>query len=183
MTCVACRRASAAWLCHSCRQSLVAAAEQLRGGVFVRSAFGHEGAAALLVHRLKYEAVAGVADRLAVALEPLLGSETTALVPIPRVVVRRWRYGIDPALALATALSRRVDIAVVRSLRAQFWVRRRAGPKAGPRGTPSFDSVMATPVGSILVDDVVTTGTTLSAAAQVSGCRRAITLTAGGARS
>jgi len=134
----------------------------------------------LLVHRLKYEAVAGMADRLAVVLEPLLGSDTTALVPIPRVVSRRWRYGIDPAVALATALSRRVDLPVVRSLRAHFWVRRRAGTTMDPRGLPLFGSRISTPTGSILIDDVVTTGTTLAAAANVTGCRRGITLTAGG---
>ena len=146
----------------------------------MRSAFGHEGAARLLVHRLKYEAISGVADRLAVVLEPLLATETTALVPIPRVVLRRWKYGIDPALALATALGRRVDLPVVQSLRPRVWTRRRAGTAGHPRGTQSFGLRTAVPAGSILVDDVVTTGTTLRAAAGVTGCRRAITVTSSG---
>lgn len=143
----------------------------------MRSVFVHEGAARLLVHRLKYEAMSGIANRLAGVLEPLLGPETTALVPIPRVVVRRWRYGIDPALALATALGRRTGLPVVHSLRPRFWVRRRAGAAADPRGTPSFGLRVTAPAGSVLVDDVVTTGTTLSAAAHMTGCRRAITVT------
>lgn len=182
MTCVACRQASSGWLCTSCRQTLVMAPDQVRGGVLVRSAFVHEAAARLLVHRLKYEAVAGIADRLAVVLEPLLGAEASALVPIPRVVARRWKYGIDPAVALAAALARRVDLPVVHCLGAHFWVRRRAGTVAGPRATPSFGLRMPAPTGAVLIDDVVTTGTTLVAASRVTGCRMAVTVTASESR-
>ena len=182
MTCVACRQASPRWLCDSCRQTLVAAPDQVRGGVLVRSAFAHEGAARLLVHRLKYEAVAGMANRMAVALEPLLGVEAKALVPIPRVIARRWKYGIDPAAALATALARRAEIPVVHCLRAHFWVRRRAGTSASPRMLPSFRLRVPTPVGAVLIDDVVTTGTTLVAASSTTGSRLAITFTASGSR-
>lgn len=182
MTCVACRQVSRGWLCNSCRQSLVAAPEQVRGGVFVRSAFAHEGAARLLVHRLKYEALAGIADRMAVALESLLGAEATALVPIPRVTARRWKYGIDPAAALATALARRVELPVIHCLQAHFWVRRRAGIAASPRALTSFQLRMPAPAGAVLIDDVVTTGTTLVAASRATGCRRGITFTASGSR-
>ncbi len=182
MTCVACRQASPGWLCTSCRQTLVMAPDQVRGGVFVRSAFVHEAAARLLVHRLKYEAVAGIADRMAMVLEPLLGTEATALVPIPRVTARRWKYGIDPAAALATALARRAEIPVVHCLRARFWVRRRAGTTASPRALPSFRLRMPAPAGAVLIDDVVTTGTTLVAASRVAGSRLAITFTASKSR-
>ena len=133
----------------------------------VRSAFAHEGTGRLLVHRLKYEALAGIADRMAVALEPLLGTEATALVPIPRVTARRWKYGIDPAAALATALARRVEIPVVQCLRAQFYLRRRAGTAASPRGQPSFWLRMPAPVGAVLIDDVVTTGHTVAELSRV----------------
>jgi len=136
----------------------------------------------MLVHRLKYEAVAGIADRMAAAVEPLLWAEATALVPIPRVAARRWRYGIDPALALATALGRRVGLPVLRSLGSPFWLRRRAGPVPGRRAVPSFRLLEPTPIGAVLIDDVVTTGTTLAAASRAAGPRRAITLTASGSR-
>ncbi len=42
----------------------------------------------------------------------------------------------------------------------------------------TFSLKMPAPVGSVLVDDVVTTGTTLAAAARVAGCQRAVTVTA-----
>lgn len=148
----------------------------------VRSVFAHEGAARLLVHRLKYEALAGIADRMAVVLEPLLGAEATAVVPIPRVTARRWKYGIDPAAALATALARRVEIPVVHCLRARFYVRRRAGTAASPRALPSFRLRIPAPAGAVLIDDVVTTGTTLVAASRVAGIRLAITFSASGSR-
>ena len=180
MTCSACRQVSREWLCRSCLRSLATVPERVRGGVHVRSAFGHDGAARLLVHRLKYEAVSGIAERLAEVLEPLLPSDTTALVPVPRVWLRRWRYGIDPATALVTILSARVGLPVVQALRPRIWVQRRAGPAGGRRGVQSFRVRNAAPVGSILVDDVVTTGTTLRVAAGVAGCWRAVTVTASG---
>lgn len=177
MTCVACRMASPAWLCRGCLKTLATAPDRVCDGVFVRSAFTHEGAARLLVHRLKYEAVSGIAGRLAAVLEPLLAVDCAAIVPIPRVMVRRWRYGVDPVAGLAVALGRRTGIPVARSLGSRFWVRRRAGASKRSRGTPSFDLRVRAPAGAVLLDDVVTTGATLSVAAGLTGCTRAITLT------
>jgi len=178
VTCVACRMASADWICSRCRESLAAAPDQVVGGVLVRSVFCHEGAARLLVHRLKYEAVFPIASRLAVVLEPLLRPDCAAIIPIPRVTARRWRYGIDPARDLAVALGRRTGVPVIHALRPQWWVPRRAGEPSARRAAPVFGQRASAPAGAVMIDDVVTTGTTLAAAAALTGCDQALSVTA-----
>lgn len=148
-------------------------------GVLVRSLFVHEGPARRLVHRLKYEAVAGIAGRLAPAMVSLLPRGCSALVPVPRVVARRARYGVDPALALARALGDLSGIPVVSALRADLWNRHRAGRRGVRRGVPRFSQLRRVPRSAMLIDDVVTTGATLQAAAAVTGVGRAVTITAG----
>jgi predicted amidophosphoribosyltransferase len=178
MTCVSCRMASPRWLCTRCVQTLAPASPQVRKGVVVRSRFRHESAARLLVHRIKYEAVAGVAAHLAPYLNEVVPADTTALVPLPRVLARRWRYGIDPARALASALGRYAAIPVVDVLRPRLWAPGRAGPRSTNKGIPRFASTAPAPEGAVLIDDVVTTGTTIGAASAATGCQRAVTLTA-----
>lgn len=179
MTCVACREMSVEPLCPACVRSLVPAPERYVGRLLVRSAFRHEGAARRLVHRLKYEAVWGVAERLAEVMRPLLPEDATVLVPVPRVAVRRHRYGVDPAAALARALGRTTGLAVSAALRPPVWVHRRAGRQGSSRGTPSYARRAHVVAGAVLVDDVVTSGTTLRAAAVHIGSRHAVTATAG----
>jgi predicted amidophosphoribosyltransferase len=144
--------------------------------VLIRSAFGHVDPARAMVHRLKYRAAP--AGRLGVLLAPLVPVGTSALVPIPRVRLRRWRYGVDPALELARSLGAVTGLPVVAALVPPLWLHRRAGPAGSLRGEPRFTVRMALPPGAILIDDVVTTGATLVAAAAVTGIRGAVTLTA-----
>lgn len=180
MTCLACRDASREAICRRCLGTLRRAPDRIAGSVLVRSAFVHEGAARALVHRLKYEAVAGVADRLAATLEPLLPSGAEALVPVPRVHWRRLRYGVDPAVALAVAVGRRCGLPVSRALRPMWWAARRAGSAETRRGIQHFEPTGIRPgPDAVLVDDVVTTGTTLRSAASVTGLTHAVTVTAG----
>lgn len=146
-------------------------------GVLVRAAFDHVGVARDLVHRLKYEGSAAVADVLAASVAPLVPDGTRALIPVPRVIARRWRYGVDPALELALAVARRASLRVVRALSPMLWTPRRAGPAGASRGAPRFTVVSPVPAGSVLVDDVVTTGTTLAAAAGATGVRLAVAAT------
>jgi len=145
------------------------------GGIVVWSAFVHDGPARALVLRLKYRAAP--APGIGRVLLPLLPAGATALVPVPRVAARRWRYGVDPALEIARSLAMESGLPIVAALRAPAWVHRRAGARGAPHGQPRFRRMCPIPPGAVLVDDVVTTGATLGAAARVTGITRALTLT------
>lgn len=125
------------------------------------AAFLHEGAARLLVHQLKYQALTVYAELVAEELAPRL--PRLPLVPVPRSLSRKWRYGVDPARVIADALGRRIGAPVIPVLRPRLHSPRRAGRNrdlpvyrftVSDRGVPE----------SILVDDVITTGATLTAA-------------------
>lgn len=130
----------------------------------VRSAFTHDGTPRNLVHRLKYEGLLPAAQWLAGRMEPLLDDVPGALVPVPRTGARRLRFGVDAALALALSLSRSTGRPVRRLLRAPPRARGHTGRNNADRGAPIFFSKPAN-VPMILVDDVITTGSTLQAAA------------------
>jgi predicted amidophosphoribosyltransferase len=105
-------------------------------------------------------------------------ADATCLVPVPRVLARMWRYGVDPAATLSRALARRTGLPVERVLGRPFWWAGRAGPAGAIRGDPVFRAVRPSPPGAVLVDDVLTTGATLCAAAgALPGMRRAVTAT------
>ena len=182
MPCLACatRPVSDRGLCTACRSGFVPGGERrLPGGVLVRSAFAHGGAARLLVHRLKYAAQPAAARLLAAAMAPGVPPDAAALVPVPRARARRWRYGVDPAAELARCLGRALGLPVVAALVPAWWHRRRAGPAGARRGVPRFRCVRQAPAAAVLVDDVVTTGATLrAAAAALGGPRAAVTATA-----
>lgn len=179
MTCLSCRRACSGAICAGCRRRLHPAPDRMIGSVRVSSVWVHETTARNLVHRLKYEAVWGVAERLSGVMVGLLPPDATALVPIPRVVARRARYGIDPAAALARALASRSGLPVQSALRAIAWIPRRAGGPGRRRGSPRFGLTSHPAPGCVLIDDVVTSGATLAAAATLAGSHHAVTVTAG----
>ena len=135
----------------------------------MRSAFVHRGTARLLVHRLKYGGQAAAASLLAAAMARAVPEGATALVPVPRARSRRWRYGVDPAVELARGLGRVLALPILPALAPEWWHRRRAGPAGAKRGVPRFRVVRPMPPGAVLVDDVVTTGATLRAAAAALG--------------
>lgn len=178
MPCLACAEPSRDDLCPRCSGTLTPAPEKHLGGILVRAAHVHEAAARRLVHRLKYQAIESAARPLARAMAPLLPDLTRCLVPVPRVVARRWRYGVDPGVTVTAALARLTGLPVVLALRPAFWVARRAGPAGGHRGLPRFTLVRDPGSGAVLIDDVVTTGTTLRAAGRVAGAHHAVTATA-----
>jgi len=179
MSCLSCGLLGARLVCVTCRATLAPAAERRVGSVTVRPAFVHEGAARTLVHRLKYSALPAAGEPLARAMALLVPADGTALIPVPRVTARRWAYGVDAALELATLIGRSLGLPVVTGLVAPLWVRHRAGAAGRRRGTPSFKAVGMIPQGGVLVDDVVTSGFTLGRAGEASGLTRAVTATAG----
>jgi predicted amidophosphoribosyltransferase len=141
---------------------------RLPGGTVVRSAGRHAGAARRLVHLLKYRGHVGVARVLAGAMADLMDPRARVLVPVPRTLVRLWRYGIDPAAELAEALGALTELPVMRALWRPLWWPPRAGPAPQLRGEPRF-RLRRPVVGAVLIDDVVTNGRTLGAAAEALG--------------
>jgi predicted amidophosphoribosyltransferase len=176
--CVACGTmagegaAAAGSLCLRCDAGIAPVPQRRIGGadgILVGSAAHHEGSARRLVHRLKYQGLVAAADVLALRMVGAVPFQPTALVPVPRALARRVRYGVDPALVLAHRLSRHLDVPVVRALGASLWWRRHAGVSRSGRRSPGLRVVQRVDGSVLLVDDVVTTGATLLHAA---GCLR-----------
>lgn len=159
MVCLSCSRVTPGRLCATCRSSLRPTPDRLlAGGVRVIAAFDHDGAARRLVHLLKYGGVLVFAEMAAECLVDRI--PRLPLVPIPRAVSRRMRYGVDPALEIARAISRRTSLPVVSALAPRLHTGRRAGRRH--RGPSSRFRVRTTPdTEVVLVDDVLTTGATV----------------------
>ena len=124
----------------------------------------HQGAARRLVHRLKYDAMPAAAAVLALEMIRLLPEGTAALVPVPRTRWRAIRFGIDPGREIARQLSIVTSIPMSEALAPPILSAHNAGRRRLDRHAPGLRRVSPVPAGSVLVDDVVTTGTTLSAA-------------------
>jgi predicted amidophosphoribosyltransferase len=135
----------------------------------VRSAFVHDFSARALVRRLKYEGVEGAAVVLAEAMVPLLPAASEALVPVPRSLSRRVQFGIDQSFVLAKAVSKGSGLPVARMLAASPAHLANAGRGKDRRRPPRFRALAGTTANVVLVDDVLTTGTTLRAAAGALG--------------
>ena len=169
--CPACdspRRPGTPQLCDRCRSQLVPL-RRLRG---VPTALAYEGTGAELVQRFKFD---GRRDALYVLLEPLIERvaelRVDSIVPLPRHPERVRELGRDPVYELARALTRRTRLPLVSGVLRRT---RATPPQTGlsPRArrtnvAGSFAARPGTLRGrrALLLDDVITTGATLAAAA------------------
>ncbi len=137
----------------------------LGDGLLVVGGFVHAGPARRLVHSLKYRGVVAAAVPLAAAMSRRLPDSASMLVPVPRAWWRAMRYGVDPSAVLSAVVGRHSGLPVVQALAAPTWWRRHAGARRVERAPVRFRQLCAVDAGAVLVDDVVTTGATVHAAA------------------
>jgi ComF family protein len=129
----------------------------------------HGGALADAIHRLKYEKREDLGASLAVLFEACAVPQSDVLVPIPLHPRRLRQRGYDQARLLADGASKRFRLPVAPLLRRV----RETGQQVGRDRTSRERSVRGAfaPAGEVLgariclIDDVLTTGATASAAA------------------
>lgn len=175
--CVACGAVASVYqpLCRGCLRDLSwLGSEQPEAGtgIAVWAAVSYEGPARALVRALKFRGAVGLVDAMAAQMAanaPPGLLRGRSLVPVPLHRGRRRRRGFNQAEEIAVALGRRTGLPVTDCLE-------RAGGstqvgKGRSERLEALDGLIrmragaAVPLRAMLVDDVITTGSTLAACA------------------
>lgn len=173
--CAACGRSCRpeAVVCTRCGRRLAGAEPLLGKGPpgldRAWSSAPHEGVARSLVAALKFRRLLPVADLMADRIQWLAPAHmlSGAIVPVPPAPSRLRRRGFDPAGELATALAERLGSPLEPCL-ARRGGRRQVGRRRAERlaQPPRIHATGCAPRSVLLVDDVLTTGATMTACAQ-----------------
>jgi predicted amidophosphoribosyltransferase len=173
--CAACGRSCRreAPLCTRCARRLATAEPLVGAGPpgldCAWSAAPHEGVARDLVAALKFRRLPPVAELIADRIHWLAPGEllSGAIVPVPTAPLRSAMRGFDPAAEIAVALARRTGLPLQPCL-ARRGIGRQVGRRRAQRiGHPPLIRTCAeVPRSVLLVDDVLTTGATLSSCAK-----------------
>ncbi|HEX6460640.1 MAG TPA: hypothetical protein VF032_17105 [Thermoleophilaceae bacterium] len=164
-------------LCRGCRAGLRwLPPEQPPGvGVPAWAAVSYEGPARALVRALKFRGAVPLADAMAAQMAanaPPRLFEGRSLVPVPMHPARRRRRGFNQAKEIAAALARRSGLPLADCLERPATAGRGSQVGLGREerlgalnGRVRFRAGAPVPLRALLVDDVVTTGATLTACA------------------
>lgn len=187
--CASCGRScrSEAVVCTRCGRRLADAEPLLGKGPpgldRAWSSAPHEGVARSLVAALKFRHLLPVADLMADRIQWLAPAHmlSGAIVPVPAAPMRLRRRGFDPAGELAAALAERLESPLETCL-ARRGGRRQVGRRRAERlgQPPRIHATGIAPRSVLLVDDVLTTGATMSACAQAlraAGAARVVAIT------
>jgi ComF family protein len=176
----------AGFFCVSCRTPFVNAfpldsegrcalcRSGLRGFDAAYSFGAYDGALREMVHLLKYRKVPGLAAPLSALLLQALGTEEICdtIVPVPLHWRRRWERGFNQSELLAKALARQTGLRVTNALRRVQPTATQAGLSNSARRRNVTQAFRCHRPGAVrgkrilLVDDVMTTGSTATACAR-----------------
>jgi len=187
--CAACGRGcrAEAVICTRCSRALGAATPILAGGPQgidrAWSSAPHDGVARSLVGALKFRRLLSVAELMADRIQWLAPGHLLGgtVVPVPASPSRLRNRGFDPAGELAAALAATLEVELTPCL-----ARRGGGHQVGRRRAerisrpPRIEAIAASPRSVLLVDDVLTTGATLTSCAMAlrgAGAKRVVALT------
>jgi predicted amidophosphoribosyltransferase len=173
--CAACGRACrpGAVLCSRCSRRLGAMDPLCGAGPpgldAAWSSAPHESVARDLVSALKFRRLLPVADLIADRIDWLAPSThlSGTIVPVPTARLRTALRGFDPAAEIAAALAERTGLPLSHCLSRRGGGRQVGKRRAARIGHPPIVRPKGpVPKSALLVDDVLTTGATLSSCAQ-----------------